>query len=256
MRFSPRYLRFLGLLLLPGVLAASELPLVVDFGGTSLPESCRVDPQRKLALRRGQEVLLGPERLGEREVKAARLPEGVGGKFGFRLVLPREDPLFGSLGALGVSLNVLVDNGSTQPVFFQRLRGSYSAPGYFAFTGRRKLPGGAVTLSFATVGEGGRQQADATEAVELPGEAWVQVGMGWDGREVRFYHNGEPVGEPVPLHGAVPGVDSNRCEFAFYQFQGGIGEVVISPNRALEPAQIRSFYLKGVVEFYESFANR
>jgi len=230
-------------------------PLVFDFSSGGIPpQGSRFDEDRKIVARKSAEITATEAMLGARKIHGILLAETSTAKDGFRLALPEGDPVYGALTSLTVSLVVRVDVAERSPTFFHRLRGKRSAPGYFSFEGSRDSTGGLLQLGFRFSTENGGESVVATEPIEIPEGKWVQVAMVYTGEEVRFYCDGKRVGAPVPtLQKAIPEISADRCDLSIFGIRGGVGEVVVAPNRAFSDEQILSLYSKGLETIDETF---
>lgn len=141
---------------------------------------------------------------------------------------------------------------SASPVFAERLVQSTSGhPGFFRFRAQRN--GGddqerQGTLRFTATGEQGASVSAASKvAWSQMADAWNWVGVVFNEGTVTFYLNGEVLGDEQAVSlKEIPGANgASHFVRAGYGFQGAFDDLVILPNKALTPDEMRRLFLKG-----------
>jgi len=224
--------------------AEAPTPLVFDFNSGSLPEGSLFQDDRKIQGRRSNDISIIQEAINGRNAQSVSLP---GGKNGLRLSLPQDDSLFGKLTSLSIALFVKLNSLPQSPIFLHRLKGSRSTPGYFSFHAN-STPGqdSSEKMEFRITTNDGGEIITATEACEISQGQWNHFAMVYNGSEVRFYCNGQLVGEPISTFiEGIPAIDATLCDLSTYNFGGNVAEMVVLPDRALSDAQVQALFDKG-----------
>lgn len=159
-----------------------------------------------------------------------------------------------------MTITAWVRPSGTEPfIIFWRIPSQTSLPGFFQFT---FLGGASNRLYFAATGPGEGEKGTGAQHIlmsslsvtPLTGE-WNHFALTFEDGEVRFYLNGELVGEPrfFPLE-VIP-ASENR--FPSLKAVAGVGEgsyvddFGFFGNRALSGDDIRSIYENGLQAFLE-----
>jgi len=174
--------------------------------------------------------------------------------FGSSLASGPQSDFGGSISRMTISLWVKPgrDDIGGQPVFFlQRLNGSFEGSFTFRFSASGHL------IFSASVERDGQAEGSNIQSERTPGlmmGEWTHFAMTFDGGEVTFYRNGEPVGSPQPMRDgvtAIPALANSRL--------GVLRGLVSSPgvshlddfgffaDTALTSDEIANIYEKGLV---------
>lgn len=232
-------------------LMAVAAPMAFTFETGELPDSCELD-SGLLTSTKHESVTHGRDEnrpngpgvciTGDEGRGGVTVREGHGQK------LVMDEPLKSLTLAIAYRSNPV----SASPVFVERMvRSSSSNPGFFRFRAQRN--GGddherRGTLRFtATAGEGKGIAATSTIAWSEVADAWNWVGLVFNDGKVTFYLNGEVLGDEVETElKEIPGAEAaSHFVRAGYGFIGAFDDLVILPNKALTPDEMRQLYLKG-----------
>jgi len=209
------------------------------FESGGFPDVCILDSGRN-AKPKGNGSVIGPDETGGRSSQVCLTQDAERGGVFIVSENPGADPLGAELKALTIILAFRASPASPSPVFVERLvGGSSNNPGFFRFrsqsnSGDTKERTGTLRFYLNPVAGESLSAASTAPWTQIE-NAWNWVGLVFDHGRVRFYLNGERLGDEVNLPvESIPGAEGKPYAIrAGYGFTGALDDLVILPGKAL-----------------------